>query len=97
MDAEAQSDGIFIGRYVEVEYDDPPITGYKLNNVFYSDAEHTKALTPVNGRIYQDLHQVNTTGSFYIYESRTNTYTVPSPKDLTTPLLSTVAISLLLE
>ena len=74
MDQQAQTDGVFIGRYVEVEYDDPPITGYKLNNVFYSDAEHTKALTPINGRIYQDLHAVNTTNSFYVYESRTETY-----------------------
>ena len=29
MDERAQDDGVFIGRYVEVEYDDPPLTGYK--------------------------------------------------------------------
>ena len=75
MDQQAQSDGVFIGRYVEVEYDDPPITGYKFNNTFYSDANHTKALVPINGYIYQDLHAVNTTGSFYIYESRINSFT----------------------
>ena len=28
MDAAAATDGVFIGRYVLIEYDEPPITGY---------------------------------------------------------------------
>lgn len=69
MDTQVASDGVFIGRYVLVEYDDPPITGYLYNGVLYSDEMHTKAITPVVGRVYQDLHQVNTTSSFYTYTS----------------------------
>lgn len=74
MDNQAESDAVFIGRYVLVEYDDPPITGYKYENAFYSDEQHTKVIQPVVGRIYQDLHQVNTTSSFYVYDG-TGSYT----------------------
>ena len=38
MDERAADDGVFIGRYVEVEYDDPPLTGYKDGDNFYNDA-----------------------------------------------------------
>lgn len=69
MDERAQDDGVFIGRYVEVEYDDPPLTGYKDGDNFYNDAMHTSRITPVNNRIYQDLHHVNEIGSFWTWNA----------------------------
>ena len=73
MDSQALTDGVFIGRYVLVEYDDPPIPGYYNDGMFYVDEEHTKLIEGIVGKLYQDLHSVNTDSSFYVY-SANNTY-----------------------
>lgn len=74
MDERASDDGVFIGRYVEVEYDDPPLTGYKDGDNFYNDAMHTSRITPVNNRIYQDLHHVNEIGSFWTWNATAHVF-----------------------
>lgn len=77
MDTQCATDGVFLGRYVLVEYDDPPIQGYRnpQDGNFYTDSTYTKIITPVGGRLYQDIQAVNTSGSFYIYDSKLKVYT----------------------
>lgn len=43
MDAAAQDDGVFLGRYVLIEYKENPIDGYYYNNNFYMTADHQEA------------------------------------------------------
>jgi hypothetical protein len=38
MDENVNTDPVFLGRYVLVEYDDPPIKGYYSNGQFFSDS-----------------------------------------------------------
>lgn len=73
MDEEAQSDGVFLGRYVLIEYDEPPITGYFDGTDFYTRPIDqiviidTK-ITPREGFIYQDLMKYNSFASFYYWD-----------------------------
>ena len=67
MDLNAQNDGIFIGRYVVVEYDEPPVTAYFDGTAFYStsDFREQSRITPRMGIIYQDLVRSNAPYTFY--------------------------------
>ena len=71
MDQQCATDQVFLGRYVLVEYDEPPITGYKIDNAFYVDSQGSKQIQPVRGRTYQDLFAVNTQNSFWFYDGTT--------------------------
>jgi len=46
MDSQCATDGVFIGRYVLIEYDEPPITGYYYDGEFYGDVHFTHETTP---------------------------------------------------
>ena len=70
MDQEVSLDGIFIGRYVLIEYDEPPITGYYNGIDFYNAASfhpQTK-IEPREGVVYQDLLRHNSIYSFYVWD-----------------------------
>lgn len=83
MDEQAGGDGVFLGRYVLVEYDNPPLTGYynKTEDEFYSDPhymeqDHSDALQPMDKipyAIYQNLAELNSSHSFYVCRQRTDT------------------------
>ena len=74
MDEAVESDGIFLGRYVLVDYDDAPVKAYGKkdeNGVvvgFYNTphfAQNTR-IEPKVGFIYEDLHiETNTVSKFY--------------------------------
>ena len=60
MDRECNSDDVFLGRYVLVEYDNPPIKAYAQVQgnriILYVDSHHTQQITnPVKGVLYQDV------------------------------------------
>lgn len=79
MDAACDTDGIFLGRFVLVEYDVSPIKGYYKDSVFYTDSEHTVVMSVIDGNYYQDL---NTGGdNVYRYDKATNTFVAVSTKD----------------
>lgn len=78
MDRGADSDGVFLGRYVLVDYDDPPIKGYaqrdSKNRVisFFNAPDFSIAsrITPKEGFLYEDLGTlINTSEKFYIYRN----------------------------
>lgn len=65
MDAECEKDGVFLGRYVLVEYDNPAIQVYLDTNTrkMYKDPHHSDQsfVAPLDGYVYQDI----ITGQFY--------------------------------
>ena len=70
MDESIAGDGIFVGRYVLIDYDEPAISGYyvQAQNRFYTTntVQTTSAIiTPVEGSLYLDL----TTNKYYKYLS----------------------------
>lgn len=58
MDKYANTDGVFLGRYVLVNYDEPPIKAYYHNGTFYNTSSYQEAiaLTPRENVLYQDLN-----------------------------------------
>ena len=68
MESECQSDGVFLGRYVLIEYDDPAIGVYydykSENGEIYASQTLNKEskITAVLNRLYQDI----VTGIFYV-------------------------------
>jgi len=93
MDENAATDGVVNGRFVLVEYSEPPITGYKNGNNFYTSAYFQTAsrIIPREDVIYQDLTAIGTSYSFYTWngteyvsvESATaTTYTANYAKDV---------------
>ena len=44
MDAACAEDGVFLGRYVLIEYDASTVRGYYKNNKFYRDAAYTELI-----------------------------------------------------
>lgn len=70
MDEFVSSDNIFIGRYVLVEYDEPPISGYYNGTSFFSAASFypQTIITPRVGVVYQDLLRSNSRYSFYTWD-----------------------------
>lgn len=75
MDEKASSDGVFLGRYVLIDYDEAPIKGYAKieNNIvkhFYKTPDFTgRPLEGQDGKIYEDLgNTVDGSGTkFYKY------------------------------
>ena len=65
-----EGDGVFLGRYVLIDYDEPPIKGYYFANdkKFYHDVHHTRMIAGKEGCIYQDLH-TGSVNNFYLYEN----------------------------
>lgn len=66
-----EGDGVFLGRYVLIDYDEPPLKGYynPADKKFYHDVHHRTVMTGKEGQIYQDLHTV-TVNNFYLYTDR---------------------------
>ena len=69
MDENAANDGVANGRYVLVEYAEPPITGYYDGTYFYTSAYFQTAsrITPRTDVVYQDLTAIGTSFSFYTW------------------------------
>jgi len=74
MDSNANNDGVFLGRYVLVDYGEDPIKGYYDPN---TEAFYNTALFSVSSRIegrenaiYQDLHNSLAANSFYKYTNK---------------------------
>ena len=84
MDLACSSDEVFIGRYVLVEYDEPPITGYYSNGNFYNSNTYypQSMMTPREGIVYQDLTHKDASYTFYEYIEGTGY--VPLPTSITT-------------
>lgn len=60
MDDAANTDGVFMGRYVLVEYDETPISAYYNfdDNWFYNDPHfnrNTRIESPKDGVLYQNI------------------------------------------
>lgn len=69
MEQKCETDGVFLGRYVLIEYDGQAIQVYfnQNNHQIYLDARYTNALTPIEDALYQDV----LTGVFYVYKNET--------------------------
>lgn len=67
MDSAANSDGVYLGRFVMVNYGNPPICGYYYSGNFFADGNNTVFMPPQDGRLYQNIAQLNTEYSFYYY------------------------------
>ena len=64
MEEACEEDGVFLGRYVLVEYDESTVKGYYSNGVFYKDAEKTQVMPGEEKVLYQNLLEVS---GFYTY------------------------------
>ena len=75
MDKNANTDGVFLGRYVLVDYGEEPIKGYynDADGYFYNTAQFNVStkITGKNGWIYQDLHNALSSDSFYLFRTGT--------------------------
>lgn len=76
MDTYANTDGVFLGRYVLVDYDEEPIKAYfnPEDSYFYNTANFNIAtkikITPKNQNlVFQDLHNALSGVSFYQYNT----------------------------
>ena len=72
METNAQTDGVFIGRYVLVEYDAPPISAYyNPNDGMFYNTSYSGPLNmiqmPKDGQIYLDLALDHSANPFYIW------------------------------
>ena len=72
MDLNANIDGVFLGRYVLIDYGEDPIKGYYYEGKFYNTALHAdhSAITGRENAIYQDLHNSLAANSFYRYTKK---------------------------
>ena len=81
MDSQANKDGVFLGRYVLVDYGEDPIKGYfnPKDSLFYHTPSFTTgtAFYGKEGTIYQDI---NNTGGFYRYDINQQIYVPMSSK-----------------
>lgn len=66
MEEACEEDGVFLGRYVLVEYDESTVKGYYSNGIFYKDAEKTQVMPGEEKVLYQNLLEVS---GFYTYSS----------------------------
>lgn len=73
MDKAAETDGVFLGRYVLVQYDAVPIKayynkndGWMYNSPTFTSA--TKITTATEGQLYQDIANANSVYGFYIFK-----------------------------
>ena len=82
MDENVNTDPVFLGRYVLVEYDDPPIKGYYSNGQFFSDSTlRVPIASPKPNQMYQD---VSGSGSNIFYEYKNSTFTLITSFDTST-------------
>ena len=80
MDNNADTDGIFLGRYVLVDYGEQPIKGYydPITQQFYNSHIFTEAYK-IKGNaslVYQALNHIDSPTSFYIYDAREDKFIV---------------------
>lgn len=72
MDAAVNNDGVFIGRYVLVEYDEPPVSAYYSveKKVFYNTSNYLEndLVTPNEGIVYLDISQDHSANPFYRWD-----------------------------
>lgn len=101
MDASAQSDGVFLGRYVLVEYDEPVIEGYAKAEGGQVVSFHTNVsrsaqskITPRAGRVYHDLTLAGAYNAFYEWVS-TNDGSYYRPVTANTGYAASFAIDVL--
>ena len=82
MDENADLDGVFLGRYVLVDYDEEPIKAYydAKTKAFYNTTNfHPNSA--ISGRVdtvYQDLHNAYESSSFYKWSKDTGFYPITS-------------------
>jgi hypothetical protein len=78
MDKEVNRDGVFLGRYVLVDYDNDPIKAYynTRDGLFYNTASFAKGTELVgrDGPIYQDLAAQQAIDSFYKYNESKSSF-----------------------
>lgn len=76
MDKLANLDGVFLGRYVLINYDEEPIKAYYYKGAFYNGPSYINALKlePIEDVIYQDLN-VNPSEGYRFYEWDPNSKT----------------------
>ena len=82
MDEVAETDGVFLGRYVLIDYDEEPIKAYYDANTkaFYSTANFhpNSAIQGRDNVIYQDLHNSYDESSFYKWKAGQGFYPITS-------------------
>ena len=78
MDSQADKDGVFLGRYVLVDYGEDPIKGYfnSKDSLFYHTPSFTTgtAFYGQEGTIYQDINNALSAGGFYRYDINQQIY-----------------------
>lgn len=78
MDSQADKDGVFLGRYVLVDYGEDPIKGYfnPKDSLFYHTPSFTTgtAFYGKEGTIYQDINNALSAGGFYRYDINQQIY-----------------------
>lgn len=72
MDQVVETDGVFLGRYVLIQYDTPPIKAYYNpdNGKMYSSYTYvssTEITNAIEGQLYQDISKHNSAYTFYKY------------------------------
>ena len=84
MDSQADKDGVFLGRYVLVDYGEDPIKGYfnPKDSLFYHTPSFTTgtAFYGKEGTIYQDINNALSAGGFYRYDINQQIYVPMSSK-----------------
>jgi hypothetical protein len=85
MDNGANLDGVFLGRYVAIDYGEMPIVGYynAVDGKFYTVRDNQTADTRIDGKqnvLYQDLTRDNTV--FYYYDQSSNSYKIANEQSL---------------
>lgn len=78
MDLNSNLDGVFLGRYVLIDYGEDPIKGYfnPENSLFYNTPTFTTGTHIIgkDGMIYQDINNVLAANSFYKYDKAKQQY-----------------------
>ena len=72
MEDAMETDGVFLGRYVLIQYDAPPVQAYYNNNDgwMYNSPTfnyNTRLNNPTKGQLYQDIGNMNSIYGFYYY------------------------------
>ena len=69
MDRNCNSDDVFLGRYVLVEYDNPPVKVYARQEsgrvILYVDSHYTNKVTVTKNALYQDI----ISGTFFRWDN----------------------------
>ena len=94
MDQNVNTDGIFLGRYVLVDYGEQPIKGYFLldpndpnGGGYFYNSHITRPEYKIIGNtalIYQDLNNVQSGTSFYYYDSYNKKFYPRPPATIST-------------